>query len=120
MRHTKLFMFLILLLCAPLIIGWTSVGIVESSMREFGFKLKKKEQIAIPYTDRTETRYTFTHKIHHVVIVDEYHNGFIEIKANYKSSKKDPNPWNLTVRRSVKPDVFRDTIYRIFVLGDTR
>jgi hypothetical protein len=89
-------------------------------MRELGFKLKKKEQIKIPYTDRTETRYTFTHRIHRLVIIDEYHNGFIEIRANYKAGSKDPNQWNLTVRRTVEPDAFRDTIYRIFVLGDTR
>jgi hypothetical protein len=113
-------MLAIIIMCLPLLVGWTSLDFVETTMKEFGFRLKKKENINIAYTDRKETRYTFTHRIHQTVVIDEYHNGFVEIRANYKSASKDVNQWNLIIRRSVERSSLRDTVYRIFVLGDNK
>ena len=87
-------------------------------MKELGFKLKKKTVIEIPYSDKTYIHYAFMHPLHKGVTVNEYINGFIEIKASYQSSGKDSIPWNLTVSRVVTGETFRDTIYRIFVRGE--
>jgi hypothetical protein len=120
MRSNKFIILLLLILCLPFLGGWTSVDYVETAMREVGFKLKKKENVNIPYTDRKETVYVFTHRIHRTVIVNDYHNGFIGIHANYRSGAKEENKWHLSINRTVESSAFRDTIYRVFVMGDNK
>jgi hypothetical protein len=98
--------------------GWFDNGVIEHSMRSIGFKLQKKDTIKIPYSNKSVTRYTFTHRIHRRVIVENYQNGFIEIKSYYRSANRDPNQWNLTTSRVVTNDSFKDTAYNIFVKGE--
>jgi hypothetical protein len=111
---------IILLLLLPLLVGWKTSDMVEVLMKEIGFKLKKKEAITIPFSNRVETRYTFFHRLHQYTTIRDYNNGFIEIQSRYRSKEKDENTWNLTVKRTVEIGSFRNTIYRIFVLGDAR
>jgi hypothetical protein len=124
MLNNKLKYIQILFLIGSLIflIGWAPIDVVETSMKELGFKLKKKENINIPYTDNSEIRYTFVHRVYPVVIINEYPNGFIEIRANYRSQTRprEQIKWDLTVRRTIEKQTFRETIYRIFVLGDNK
>ena len=111
----------ILLICLmPLLGGWSYPNGIQASMRELGFRLKKKENITIPYSNRIETRYVFTHRIHSIAIVHDYHNGFVDIQARYRSSKKEPKKWDLVVSRTVRTEEFRNAIYRVFVLGDSQ
>jgi hypothetical protein len=120
MIRKRLFALLLIVICLPFLGGWFYPDSIEVTMKEFGFKLKKKQDIIIPYTDQKETRYIFTHKSQPVVIINEYPNGFIEIQANYSSTSKDETRWNLRVKRTVERGAFRDTIYRIFILGDNK
>ena len=118
MKKLKPLVLLCLLTVFPILAGWTYNGFIENSMKELGFKLKKKTTVEIPYSNNTYIHYTFVHPIHKVVAVNEYINGFIEIRAHYQSSKKDPTSWNLSVSRVATSETFRDAIYKIFVRGE--
>lgn len=109
-----------LLLLLPFLVGWKTYDPIESSMRDIGFRLKKRELLKIPYSNRVETRYVFTHRLHSVTIIRDYNNGFVEIRSHYRSKGGESSKWDLSIMRTVEKGNFRNTVYRIFVLGDTR
>lgn len=111
---------ILLLLILPFLVGWKTYDPIESSMRDIGFRLKKREILKIPYSHRVETRYVFTHRLHSVTTIRDYNNGFVEIRSHYRSRSGENNKWNLSVMRTVEKGNFRNTVYRIFVLGDTQ
>jgi hypothetical protein len=110
---------LCLLICTlPLLGGWFHHETVEGVMRDYGFRLKKKEALRVPNSSQANVRYIFTHRMHKTVIVNEYANGLVEISTQYNAGKKESPQWGVDVMQVVTKSEFRQTIHRYFMKGE--